>query len=696
MKYNTGEDFLNHLYKNMHMSDIVMHTAKKSDTPVKKINKYINRLEQAHDVAQTSKHKMDVLKQFYYDKYIIKEVPENYIALQKRIAREEGRGNLEITASKKEELLQVIQKDQKSSLDLWIDYLSSEDAMYPMWFKYYAFTEMLKLGKFDKEQETFRKRTSTTADSFIELNPEVLAQVYTILCNEIQSEKPNIHEEQALIVGESFKKLYTFYFLRTGITKNDSETDGKWIKYEQGDDYLPMWESLQGKNTGWCTAGKETAKTQLKGGDFYIYYTKDQNEEYKNPRIAIRMNGKKEIGEVRGVGKQQNLESNMEKIADKKLAEFPNAPKYRKKIDDMSKVTEIERKTEENIELTKEELIFIYELDSKIEGFGYMKDPRIFQIRMPRNEKKDYATIYDCSESQIATSLSDLKKGNCVVYMRDLKFSGSVVPSSFKSLRVITGNAHFNSLTSARGLENLQNIKYDANFNSLTSAEGLEKLQRIGSSANFQSLINAKGLESLQIIEGDAHFSSLTSAKGLENLQTIGGTAFFNPLTSAEGLENLQRIGCDARFESLTDAKGLENLQTIGKYAWFNSLTSAKGLESLQAIGGSAYFKLLTSAKGLENLQTIGNCAFFNLLTSAEGLEKLQHIDGYEAYFQSLIDAKGLENLLSIGEIIAFNSLLNANALKKCNKYEEIKKQVEMNNMLLNKDSSDKSNTRQI
>lgn len=358
MKYNTGEDFLNHLYKNMHMSDIVMHTAKKSDTPVKKITQYINRLEQAHDIAQTSKHKMDVLKQFYYDKYIIKEVPENYIALQKKIAREEGRGNLKITESKKAELLQIIQKDQKSSLDLWIDYLSSEDAMYPMWFKYYAFTEMLKLGKFDKEHETFRKRTSTTADSFIELNPEVLAQVYTMLCNEIQSEKPNIHEEQALIVGESFKKLYTFYFLRTGITKNDSETDGKWIKYEQGDDYLPMWKSLQGKNTGWCTAGKETAKTQLKGGDFYIYYTKDQNEEYKNPRIAIRMNEKTDIAEVRGVGNQQNLELNMEKIADKKLAEFPDAPKYRKKIDDMSKLTEIDRKNKRKHRVNKRRTYF--------------------------------------------------------------------------------------------------------------------------------------------------------------------------------------------------------------------------------------------------------------------------------------------------------------------------------------------------
>lgn len=42
MKYNTGEDFLNHLYKNMHMSDIVMHTAKKKRYTSEK-NKQRNR-----------------------------------------------------------------------------------------------------------------------------------------------------------------------------------------------------------------------------------------------------------------------------------------------------------------------------------------------------------------------------------------------------------------------------------------------------------------------------------------------------------------------------------------------------------------------------------------------------------------------------------------------------------------------------
>ena len=35
------------------------------------------------------------------------------------------------------------------------------------------------------------------------------------------------------------------------------------------------------------------------GGDFYVYYTKE-DDKYTMPRIAIRMNGKTNIGEIRG------------------------------------------------------------------------------------------------------------------------------------------------------------------------------------------------------------------------------------------------------------------------------------------------------------------------------------------------------------------------------------------------------------
>ena len=606
MKYKNGEEFLNSLYNNMHMEDAVMHTAEKSDSPTEKIGKYIERLERVHDIAKDSPHKMEVLKQFYYDKYVIKELPESYINLQKRIARERGYGDINVTDEMKEEMLLNVQKEQEKSLDMWIDYLTSDDAMYPMWFKHYAFRGMLKLNKFDKEKGEFGRRSKTTTDPYIELNREALARVYDTLVKEI-STNDEISEEvsKALENGESFKKLYEYYLTNTGYVNRGNDTDGIWVKYDQGSDYKLLWESLQGKNTGWCTAGEETAKTQLSNGDFYVYYTKDSNGEYKEPRIAIRMDGKYNIGEVRGVGEHQNLEGCMTPIAEKKLNEFPDKDKYLKKVNDMKLLTEIDNKVSNNIELAKEELRFLYEIDAKIEGFGYNVDPRINEIKDRRNFKKDLAFVFNCKEENIGTKLSDFKSSEIICFYGDLVYYDETLTDNFKNLQCIRGNASFESLTSAEGLNNLKSIEGDADFRNLTSAEGLNNLQRIGLSAYFDSLTSAEGLNNLQRIGLSAYFDSLTSAEGLNNLKSIGGSSEFRNLTSAEGLNNLQRIGWNAYFYSLTSAEGLNDLQRIGFSAYFDSLTSAEGLNNLKSIGGDADFRNLTSAKGLENLEII-------------------------------------------------------------------------------------------
>ena len=664
MKYKNGEEFLNNLYSNMHMEDVVMHHTEKSDTPTEKIGKYLNRLERVHDKAKDSKHKMDILKSFYYDKYVIKELPESYINLQRKIARERGYGDITVTDKMKEEWLLQIQNEQKISLNIWLDYLTSDDAMYPMWFKHYAFRGMLKLNKFNKEKKEFGKRSKSTVEPYVELNREALARVYNSLVKEIGSnEEISEDASKALENGESFKKLYEYYLMKTEHVTRDKNTDGIWIKYEQGSDYRPLWKSLQGKNTGWCTAGENMAKTQLSSGDFYVYYTKDENGEYKEPRVAIRMNGKFEIGEVRGVNANQNLEDCMTGVVEEKLNEFSDKDAYLKKVNDMKLLTEIDNKVNNNIELTKEELRFLYEVDSKIEGFGYEKDPRIREIIDKRNQSEDYSVIFNVPVENIGLSEEDLYKKDVVCFAGNLKYDGEVVPNNLKHIKYIVGSVCFNNLTSAEGLENLQYIGGFAEFNNLTSAVGLESLQYIGGDAYFHRLTSAKGLDSLQSIGERAVFEKLISAAGLESLQNIGGDAYFHRLTSAKGLDSLQSIGGFAEFSNLTSAVGLESLQYIGGDAYFNRLTSAKGLDSLQSIGGDAWFDDLISAKVLDSLQSIGGRALFNNLTGAEGLENLQYIGRY-AEFNNLTSAVGLDSLQSIGGFAEFSNLTSAVGLE--------------------------------
>lgn len=653
MQYQNGEEFLNYLNKNMHLEDIVMHTAEKSDTPVKKINKYMLRLERIHNMTKNNKHKMDILKQLYYDKYIIDELPKSYIVSQQKIAREMGYGTIEIAEDMKSKMLITIQKDQKNSLDSWIEYLCSDDAMYPMWFKNYAFTGMLKLGKFDKEKNEFTKRTKTTVEPYIDLNREVLAQVYNILSHQMGKNELTEIEEQALENGENFKKLYSYYLRNAyNLEENSEETSGVWIRYDMGSDYHPLWKSLQGKNTGWCTAGEEVAKSQLENGDFYIYYTKDKNDEYNNPRIAIRMNGKEEIGEVRGISKDQNLEANMEKILEEKLNNFEDKDKYLQKVKDMNMLTILEKKQKENMEFTNAELRFLYEIEYNIEGFGWEKDPRIEEIKNLRNNKKDIATIYNIDEEKIAIKVDDIKDETLVFY-GDLIWNSKTVPTCFSNLQFIFGNADFRKLTSALNLNSLKGIAGDCYFTDLSNSDGLNSLGAITENADFSALTETLNLTSLEYVGEDLDLPNLKDSKGLDSLLYVGGSAYFSNLTSAQGLSSLKCIEGSAWFNSLVSTNGLESLEYIGDAAHFEHITDAAGLLSLEEINGDAWFYRLSSATGLNSLKSIGRNAYFSNLNYASDLESLECIDGH-ALFDNLKTTDGLNSLKKIsGKVIA-------------------------------------------
>ncbi len=135
---------------------------------------------------------------------------------------------------------------------------------------------------------------------------------------------------------------------------------------------------------------------------FYVYYTNDKTGKAAIPRIAIRMQ-EDGIGEVRGVAdNQQNLEGNMTEIAEAKMNELPGAESYRKKSSDMKQLTAIEKKVKQGQELDRNELLFLYEINSKVEGFGYQRDPRIQEIISTRNPKEDAPIVLECEPEEIA------------------------------------------------------------------------------------------------------------------------------------------------------------------------------------------------------------------------------------------------------------------------------------------------------
>lgn len=535
-----GIKLIDKLYKDLYKDPSVIHHG--TDNIYGKFNNiesYIDKLETVHKkVAETGRH-IDYLKKCYYDKYVIKreDIPESYYNMQVQIALERGYGHINLTEQMKKELQDEVIENQKARIDTWLDYFLSEDSnVYPFWVKYWAFQGMLKLGRYDKEKGVFYKRTKETVEPFVDLNSEALSMSMDLIIKMLNKENIEDKELDVLANSGSFQKIYA-YILTKILNNNENITKrniGRWVKYNRGSDHMILVKSLQGYNTGWCTAGESTAKTQLEAGDFYVYYTLDENNEYKVPRVAIRMEGNR-IGEIRGVAYKQNLESEMEKVVEDKIKDFPDREEYNKKVNDMKILTHIYDKHKSNQELTKEELRFLYEIDSEIKGFGYQKDPRIEEIINLRNFKKDLSLVFDCREDQIVQNKSEIKE-DTIYYKGDICLI---------------------KLKSAKGLVLPQNIGGWLNLSSLTSAKGLVLPQSIGGNLDLRGLTSAEGLVLPQSIGGILDLSGLRSAEGLVLPQSIGGSLFLSGLRSEKGLVLPQSLG------GLLDLRGLRSVEDL-------------------------------------------------------------------------------------------------------------------------------------
>lgn len=113
------------------------------------------------------------------------DIPESFFETQRRAAREQGHGDIEIDERFRTEAAKVLQTDQRESLRDWVDYLTDKETSYPTYFKYFVYRSITKLSDYDKDKGAFPKRSRTTTDPFPGLNREALSYVYDNLYTEI-------------------------------------------------------------------------------------------------------------------------------------------------------------------------------------------------------------------------------------------------------------------------------------------------------------------------------------------------------------------------------------------------------------------------------------------------------------------------------------------------------------------------------
>ena len=64
--------------------------------------------------------------------------------------------------------------------------------------------------------------------------------------------------------------------------------------------------------------------------------------------------------------------------------------------------------------------MFLYEIDNKIDSFGYNADPRIKELRQGRNMEQDMLTIFEATSDQIAHTPSEINQ-NTKAYVGQLE-----------------------------------------------------------------------------------------------------------------------------------------------------------------------------------------------------------------------------------------------------------------------------------
>ena len=571
MKENPG--FLKNQFNNLHSSEEVQSAAKRiekrdgkkvSQKPVDRIQNYLDRFKEIIERPDEKEKERgtEALKKVICDKFVInpENVPHRAFELEQDIAEQGGYGRPEITEEFKNQKTNEIISDQEKSLDRWIDYLSSEDAMYSDWLKYWAFRSVIKMGRYNKEEEKFEDRNEDTIAPFPLLNPRALSLVFDSMEKKVNKEKIenneiNSEELAKVLETKNFSKLYS-YILKTIPEFSEEGLEnikGEWIKYIQNSDHMPLVESIEGYPLEWCTAGEDTAKSQLSGGDFYVYYSEDNNFENKIPRLAIRMSGKSKIAEVRGIEKNQNIDQFIHPVLDEKLEDFGSeGGKYLKKSADMKKMTEITSKHRNDEELNRNDLRFLYEIDGKIDGFGYQSDPRIEEVKGKRDLRVDLSLVLDCSPEKISFSKNEALSANILFHYGDLDIS---------------------EIDSAQGLKLPERVGGDLVLSNLVSVEGLKLPENIGGYLDLPRLISAEGLKLPESIGGDLSLGDLTSAKGLKFPKNIGGHLDLTSLTSVEGLKLPESIGGDLILEDLASVEGLNLPDDIGGCLYFETLT---------------------------------------------------------------------------------------------------------------------------
>ena len=182
------------------------------------------------------------------------------------------------------------------------------------------------------------------------------------------------------------------------------DIQGDWFEYKLGDEEQI---SRLAEGTRWCIADPHTANNYLRSGTcrnngaeedydddnkarFFIFRLKtDQSKDgyADNGSASIRLGPDGNVAEVSGLNDGQAIEDALVPIVQEKVLSLPGGEKYNQSFKDKQELIRLDKKMQENQDLTEEELEFIYEINRNIVTLDTYNgsDPRLKELKNKYN-----------------------------------------------------------------------------------------------------------------------------------------------------------------------------------------------------------------------------------------------------------------------------------------------------------------------
>lgn len=306
--------------------------------------------------------------------------------------------------------------------------------------------------------------------------------------------------------------------------------DGTWVKYSADDPNMARYLSLSlvGYNTGWCLDNEASAAQRLETGEVFVYYIEDETKSDTIPRIAIWMKDG-EVSNLEGTQWCGNLEGEMTGIAASKLAELPGGEGYRQKIEDMKRLTELDKRLRNNpeVELSQEDARFLYQLDRYMEYFGHAPDYRVRELVASRDVARDLNPIF---------AETPVWEGDLVLHdLYEADVNGLKLP------REVKGTVKLFGVKDGTGVTMPEEIEGDLLLPDLVRAGGL-KIPVTHGSVLLCGLRRATGLKVGPRIGRDLDISEVRAWSGLPKFRYVGGDVDASRLGVAFGASLLKRV----------------------------------------------------------------------------------------------------------------------------------------------------------